>query len=111
GGEYTHEEDRCSFETLIRRTAIHETALSLVAEIIHDIDIKDGKFGRPETGGIRHLLQGLIMANPDDATRLERGFALFDDLYESFRRQLKPAPSSSPPGRSSGQHPGKGGRS
>ncbi len=99
GADFTHEEDRCTFETLARRVAPADAALARVAEIVHDIDIKDGKFGRPEARGIEQLLWGLLAANPDDEARLERGFALFDDLYQSFSRQSKPAaPSRGPMG-------------
>lgn len=93
-GDFTHEEDRCTFETLVLRTGIKDPALASVAEIVHDIDIKDGKFGHPETSGVQQLLLGILMTNPDDDARLDRGFALFDDLYQSFRHRLR-SPSSS----------------
>ncbi len=99
GADFTHEEDRCTFETLARRVAPSDASLARVAEIVHDIDIKDGKFGRPEARGIEQLLWGVLAANPGDEARLERGFALFDDLYQSFSRQAKPvAPSRGPMG-------------
>lgn len=111
GGDFTHEEDRCTFETLVLRTGIKDPALARVAEIVHDMDIKDGKFGHPETSGVQRLLLGMLMANPDDEARLDRGFALFDDLYQSFRRRLRSPSSSSdsdrPPARS---RPLRGGR-
>ena len=95
GGDFTHEEDRCTFETLVRRTGLTDPALARVAEIVHDIDIKDGKFGRPEARGVEQLLWGMLAANPADEERLDRGFALLDDLYQSFSRQLG-TPSSRP---------------
>jgi hypothetical protein len=85
GGEFTHEGDACTFETLISRTGLSDPALRAVAEIVHDIDVKDGKFGRPEARGIDQVLQGLFLAHARDEERLDRGFALFDGLYESFR--------------------------
>jgi hypothetical protein len=85
GGEFTHEGDRCTFETLVARLGLRDPALSQIAEIVHDIDIKDGKFGRPDAPGVLQIVTGLAMAHPDDLIRLDRGFALFDDLYESFR--------------------------
>ncbi len=97
GADFTHEEDRCTFETLAGRVAPGDATLARVAEIVHDIDIKDGKFGRPEARGIEQLLWGTLAANPDDEARLERGFALFDDLYQSFSRQAKPASPSDDP--------------
>lgn len=90
GGEFTHEGDRCTFETLIHRTGVKDPALGDVAQIVHDIDLKDGKFGRADARGIEQILTGLLLAHADDEGRLDRGFALFDELYESFRRK-KPA--------------------
>jgi len=94
GADFTHEEDRCTFETLVRRIKPTHAALARVAEIIHDIDIKDDKFGRPEARGVEQLLLGMLAANPEDQARLERGFALLDDLYQSFTRHLRSAASS-----------------
>lgn len=85
GGQYTHEGDRCTFETLLARLGLVDPALRPIAEIVHDIDLKESRFGRPETGGVRSLLEGLVRGQPDDRRRLERGLALFDDLYQSFR--------------------------
>ncbi|WP_163566406.1 chromate resistance protein ChrB domain-containing protein, partial [Klebsiella pneumoniae] len=48
-GEITHEGDRCSFEVLLGRAGIADPAVQAIAEIVHDIDLKDGKFGRDET--------------------------------------------------------------
>ena len=88
-GDFTHEEDRCTFETLVLRAGIKDQALARVAEIVHDIDIKDGKFRRLEARGVEQLLLGMLAANPDDEQRLERGFELLDDLYRSFARPLR----------------------
>ena len=93
GGEFTHEGDRCTFETLQARLGLADPALAQIAEIVHDVDLKDGKFERADAPGIAQLVNGLVLAHPDDLDRLDRGFALLDDLYESFRRRL-PVPSS-----------------
>lgn len=85
--EFTHEGDRCTLEVLIERTALNDPALSPIAEIVHDIDLKDSKFGRQETAGIERLIAGMAMAHKDDETRLARGAAVFDDLYEYFKRK------------------------
>jgi hypothetical protein len=85
--EFTHEGDRCTFEVLRARLDLNDDALTAIAEIVHDIDLKDGKFARPETDGIAHLVTGLCLANQDDAQRLARGAAVFDDLYEYFRKR------------------------
>jgi hypothetical protein len=85
--EFTHEGDRCTLEVLIDQTGVNDPALSPIAEIVHDIDLKDSKFGRQETIGIERLIAGIAMAHKDDETRLARGGAVFDDLYEYFRRK------------------------
>ena len=84
-GDFTHEADRCTLETLLLRTGVRNPALTPIAEIVHDIDLKDGKFARPEAAGLERLLMGLLVSHPDDRGRLDRGFALFDALYHSFR--------------------------
>ena len=90
GGDFTHEGDRCTFEMLLARLGTKDAALAAVAEVVHDIDLKDGKYARPETAGIRQVVDGIVAAHPKDEGRLERGFALFDDLYASFRSPVPP---------------------
>jgi hypothetical protein len=83
-GEYTHEGDRCTFEVLLKRAGLDDPALAAIAEIIHDIDLKDGKYGREETAGIRTVMAGIAAGQRDDAERLARGGAVLDDLYDYF---------------------------
>jgi hypothetical protein len=85
--EFTHEGDRCSFEVLLGHAGLTDPALQAIAEIVHDIDLKDGKFGRDEAGGIKALIAGVATAHRSDEERLTRGGAIFDDLYESFRKK------------------------
>jgi hypothetical protein len=85
--EFTHEGDRCSFEVLLGHAGLTEPALQAIAEIVHDIDLKDGKFGRDEAGGIKALIAGVAMAHRSDEERLTRGGAIFDDLYEHFSKK------------------------
>jgi len=86
-GEFTHEGDRCTFEVLIEKFALDDRALAHVAQIVHDIDLKDSKFERVEVPGIDRLVAGIAMAHRDDEERLARGSAVFEDLYEYFRRK------------------------
>ena len=85
--EFTHEGDLCTFEVLLARLAIDDPAMRPIAEVVHDIDLKDGKFGRPEAPGIDRLIAGIAMGHRDDESRLERGSAVFDDLYAYFSRR------------------------
>jgi hypothetical protein len=83
--EYTHEGDRCTFETLVARFGLTDAGLAVIGELVHDIDCKDGKFGRRETAGLERVIAGVVRRHTGDDARLERGAAVLDDLYEAFR--------------------------
>jgi hypothetical protein len=85
--EFTHEGDLCTFEVLVRRFRRDDPALRHLAEIVHDIDLKDSKFSRPEAPGLEHLLSGIAMRHADDVARIDDGSAVFEGLYEYFRRK------------------------
>jgi hypothetical protein len=84
--EFTHEGDRCTFEVLLQKSGLKQPALTAISEIVHDIDLKDGKFARAEAGGIAALIDGLAQADISDQERVERGAQLFDNLYDLFRK-------------------------
>ena len=85
-GEFTHVGERCTFETLLDSFGLAgDPALRALGEIVHDIDCKDGKFGREETPGIAIVVQGIALATDDDALRVERGALVFEGLYRQLR--------------------------
>lgn len=90
--EFTHEGDQCTFEVLRDRHGLSDPALIAIGEIVHDIDLKDSKFGRQEAFGIAGLIAGIAMAYKEDEIRLERGQAVFEDLYQYFSRNRDAAP-------------------
>ncbi len=79
--EFTHEGELCTFEVLVQRFGLGDPGLRAIAEIVHDIDVKDAKYGREEAAGIGQLVSGIAAAHAGDEARLARGAALFDDLY------------------------------
>jgi hypothetical protein len=83
-GEFTHRGDRCTFEVLLAHAALADPALSAIGEIVHDIDLKDDKYGRVETAGVKSLIAGIATPGADDEQRLARGAVLLDGLYDSF---------------------------
>ena len=84
--EFTHEGDRCTFEVLLERFGLDDDpALRAIAEIVHDVDVKDAKYGREEAPGVGQVVAGIAAAHADDEARLERGAALFEDLYALHR--------------------------
>ena len=84
--EFTHEGDQCTFEVILARLELKDAPLNAIAEIVHDLDLKDQKFGRKETAGVQQLLAGIVASQPSDDGRIERATNLFDDLYHSFER-------------------------
>src|SRR5512138_1148794 len=79
--EFTHDGDLCTFEVLVERFGLGEPALRAIAEIVHDVDVKDAKYGREEAPGVGQIVAGIAAAHAADEARLERGSALFEDLY------------------------------
>jgi hypothetical protein len=86
-GEYTHQGELCTFEALLSTFEITDAALRPIAEIVHDIDLKDAKHGRPETAGINLIVNAIAMSHRDDEARLARATAVLDDVYEYFKRK------------------------
>ncbi len=84
-GEFTHDGDRCTFEVLLDRVDA-DAALRAIGEIIHDLDLKDGKYGRPETAGIGQVLDGIARSASDDEERLRRSADILEELHRSFAR-------------------------
>lgn len=85
--EFTHVGDRCTFEVLLDATRSSDRALRALAEIVHDIDLKEERYRRAETHGVAALVDGIALAHPDDNARIDRAAAALDDLYAWFQRQ------------------------
>ena len=95
GADFTHDGDRCSFETMCHRCGLTDAALQPLAEIVHDLDLKDGKFGRTDAAGVQRLVDGLAAAHPDSAARVTAAMPIFDALFASFGGRL-PGPAARP---------------
>jgi hypothetical protein len=91
GVEFTHHGDDCTFETLCKAFKLHGTAMTRVGELVHDIDLKDAKFGAPDAATISAMIDGLQLTHADDHDLLEHGIAMFESLYRSFERSARPA--------------------
>jgi hypothetical protein len=81
GVDFGHHGEDCTFETLLRRTGLRDRKLAILAEIVHEADIKDQKFARDEARGIDLALRALLSAIKDDHDALAQGMTLFDGLY------------------------------
>ena len=85
--EFTHEGDRCTFEVLVERLGIDDAAVRAIAEVVHDIDLKETKFNRPETPGMTMLIASIAMAHHNDDDRLARAAAVLEDVYVYYQKK------------------------
>ncbi len=83
-GDFTHIEDLCTFEVLTKSFGFEDKGLDALARIVHDIDIKDGKFAAPEAHVIEMIIKGIRNRALPDSETLEQGIAVFEALYLSI---------------------------
>jgi len=88
GVEFGHQGDDCTFETLLHRAGLRDRRLAALAEIVHEADLRDGKFPRDEARGLDLVLRGLLAAIKDDHEALAQGMTLFDGLYSTIGERL-----------------------
>jgi hypothetical protein len=81
---FTHEEDRCTFETLCNKFGVRDPKALAIGQIVHDADLRDDKFGRAEGQAIEAVLVGWEGQSIDDHELLRRGMELFEGLYRSM---------------------------
>jgi hypothetical protein len=84
GAEFGHQGEDCTFETLLRRSGVRDRRLAQLAEIVHEVDLHDGKFPREEARGVDLAIRGLLGTFKDDQEVLTHGFVLFDGLYAAL---------------------------
>lgn len=84
-GGFGHRGDDCTFETLRKEFSIRDRKVGVVAEIIHDADLGDAKFGRGEGEGLDKVLIGWAQLGVSDEELLRRGMELIEGLYHSIR--------------------------
>src|SRR5438270_8780912 len=82
GAEFTHHAEDCTFETLLKRFGLNDIkGLREVAEIVHDIDLKDDKFHRLEAVGLNAIIIGMSATLRNDRKLLQQASVIFDGLY------------------------------
>lgn len=89
GAEFSHHGEDCTFETLLKCFTLKDKALKMIAEIIHDIDLKDHKFGRPEAAGVDAVIRSLSQHIGDDHKLLEAGSVVLDSLFAYYSRNVE----------------------
>jgi hypothetical protein len=86
-GDFSHHGERCTFEVLAGRFGLNSSAIVKVGRIVHDLDMKDAKYGPPEAAAVGRMVEGLRALHADDQVLLERGIDMFDALARSFESE------------------------
>ena len=84
GAEFGHHGEDCTFETILKRCGLRDRRLGQLAEIVHEVDLRDQKFHRDEARGFDLAIRGLLAALKDDQQVLAHGMTLFDGLYATI---------------------------
>ena len=88
GAEFSHQGEDCTFETMLKKFGLIESSgLREIAEIVHDIDLKDDKFHRLEAAGLNAVIEGLSKVLRDDRKLLQQTNIVFDGLYELLNKE------------------------
>jgi hypothetical protein len=88
GARLSHHGDECSFETFHKEYELTDPILTEIAEIVHDADLMDEKYGRVESEGLDAIIRGMQLALPDDEALIQHSDAVFDGLRAYLGREV-----------------------
>ncbi len=87
GAEYTHEGDYCTFDYIIKKHDIADSALRQIALIVRGADTNSFELA-PEAAGLWAISAGLSYNVKDDYDQLAIGMKIYDALY-SWAKHVK----------------------
>jgi hypothetical protein len=90
GVEFSHQKNGCTFETLCTVFGLDDPVLSRIAAIVHDLDLKETRYGAPECSTVATMIEGLRLSYEDDHALLAQGMTFFESLYRSFEQSTRP---------------------
>ena len=89
GARLSHRGEDCSFETFLKEYDLAgDPVLREIAEIVHDADLRDERYGRPEAEGLDAIIRGMQMALQDDKILTRHTDPLYDGLYAYVTREV-----------------------
>jgi hypothetical protein len=88
GARLSHRGEDCSFETFLKEHELEDPILQEIAEIVHDADLLDEKYGRPESEGLDAIVRGMQLALPDDHALTHHTDVLYEGLYTYLSREV-----------------------
>src|SRR5215210_1126840 len=65
-----------------------DPVLGEIGEIVHDADLMDEKYARPESEGLDAIVRGMQLSLPDDLTLSVHTDVLYDGLYAYLSRDV-----------------------
>jgi hypothetical protein len=87
GAEFGHHGSHCTLETFIERFAVRDPAATRLAQVVHDLDLKDAHYDLPECAATGRLVDGLRQIYADDSQLLAQGMVVMEALYRSFAKE------------------------
>jgi rhodanese-related sulfurtransferase len=103
GVEFTHEGERCSFDTILRIYDIKDPALDHLATIVRGADTSRHDLA-PQCGGLFAISLGLSANFSDDHEMLKHGMVIYDALF-TWCRSLQAETHNWPPAKTVQQAP------
>src|SRR5215210_988760 len=88
GARLSHRGEDCSFETFLKEYSLQAPVLAEIAEIVHDADLMDDKYGRPESEGLDAIVRGMQLALSDDHVLTNYTGVLYEGLYTYLSREV-----------------------
>ena len=80
GVEYTHYDDQCTFDYIIKKHNLKDAALNRIATIVRGADTDRHDFA-PQAAGLEAIFSGLSYNSKNDYELLELGLTIYDGLY------------------------------
>lgn len=80
GVEYTHYQDQCTFDYIIKKHKIDDPAVLIMAPIVRGADTDRHELA-PQAAGLWAIAAGMAHNEPNDTALLEQGMMLYDALY------------------------------
>jgi hypothetical protein len=88
GARLSHRGEDCSFETFLKDYELDDPVLHEISEIVHDADLMDEKYGRPESEGLDAVVRGMQLSLAEDETLTSHTDILYDGLYAYLSRDV-----------------------
>jgi hypothetical protein len=86
--EFGHRGNLCTFEVMAQAFELLKNGwMTTLGEIVHQIDLRDGRYSHAEAEGIDTVLRGWLAQDLPDEELEARGLQLFDGLYEALSQR------------------------